>query len=285
MPVPPMPVPPMVVSGCFDCEAPGWRVSARSMPPATSPSSFIHARASLRSRLAAAVLSIGVIVVMAMVMLTIGSFSAEIKEKVERFVAMDMPPAPGAKPEPSHDKAKSTEQAVAAPTPPVPDPQPVREPAFNYIHLTSQEMAAADISKMPRRREDAPAEGGAEAGSGDEGGTGTGPGGQRLYRAKWYREPTHAELSGYMPRNGRGGDWGMIACRTIEHYHVEDCEELGESPPGSGMARALRQASWQFLVYPPRLGGKTLVGAWVSIRFEFRREAAASVVTGTSDQE
>ncbi len=227
-------------------------------------------------------LSVGVIVVIAMVMLTIGSFSAEVKEKVEKFVAMDMPPAPGEKPETEHEVAKSSEQFAAVPRPPVPDPQPVREPAFNYIHLTSQEMAAADIAKMPRRSADA--EGGAEAGSGDDGGVGTGPGGQRLYRAKWYREPTHAEMSGYMPRNGRGGDWGMIACRTIEHYHVEDCQELGESPPGSGMARALRQASWQFLVYPPRLGGKTLVGAWVSIRFEFSHEAAASILPGASDQ-
>jgi hypothetical protein len=230
-------------------------------------------------------LSLGVIALIALVMLTLGKLAPELAEKVERFVAMDMPPAPGEKPEPRQEAAKSSQASATEPrpVPPAAAAEPV-EQAFNYIRLTRQEMAAADIAKMPRRAAEVPSDNGGDAGSGADGGAATGPGGQRLYRARWYREPTRAELSTYLPKSGRGGDWGMIACRTIEHYHVEDCQELAESPPGSGMARALRQASWQFLVHPPRLGGKPMVGAWVSIRFEFSREAAASVLPGASDQ-
>ena len=112
-----------------------------------------------------------------------------------------------------------------------------------------------------------------EAGDGKDSrsvyGPGEGSGGQRLYNAEWYREPSNSELNGYLPADAPPTGWGMVACRTIEDYHVDNCRSLGESPLGSGFARSLRLAAWQFRVRPPRLGGKPLIGAWVRIRIEY----------------
>ncbi len=151
-------------------------------------------------------------------------------------------------------------------------PKPIAPPE----KLFGTEMfEAVDITKLPNHREElAQGTGQADSGVGADSQTVTGPGGgphgEPLYKAEWQREPTHAELAFYLPKSGvPAGSWATIACRTAERFRVEDCEILGESPPGSRLASSLREASWQFRVRPPRLGGKTLVGAWVSIRFEF----------------
>lgn len=174
-------------------------------------------------------------------------------------------------------QAQSAEAAPAQPVtapPPVPVPGKVEWPE-GFIELSRNDYRATDVSKM-KRAESGGAQQASAGSPGDSASVGQGPGGVRLYAAQWYREPTDAEIGPYLPQRRMQGDWAMIACKTIEKYHVEDCQELGESPPGSGLARAIRQASWQFLVRPPRVNGKPQIGEWVRIRFDFRAKKAAA---------
>lgn len=144
------------------------------------------------------------------------------------------------------------------------------------ILLDKATFAAADIARIPARNtasEDNEASG--AAGESAEV-VGTGPNGEKLYAAEWYRNPTPAELAYYVPAGAPRVGWGLIACRTVENYRVEDCQEIGQSPPGSGFARAVREAAWQFRVRPPRVGGRPMIGAWVRIRIDYTEEGAKS---------
>jgi len=60
----------------------------------------------------------------------------------------------------------------------------------------------------------------------------------------------------------------------IENNHVENCQIIGENPRGTGLAKALRLASWQFLVKPPRINNKPQLGVWVRIHFDFGSASA-----------
>ena len=157
----------------------------------------------------------------------------------------------------------------------VPDPKlPPVKPTISQRPLQMLEVSkdfldASDISKLGSNAPGAGqlAEGGAP---GDSEMVGNAPNGEPLYAAEWYREPTNQELATYLPKfMPEGGGWGMIACKTAARFHVEDCVELGQGPAGSHLAGAVRQAAWQFLVRPPRVGGKSMVGEWVRIRIDY----------------
>ncbi|MFL6722859.1 MAG: hypothetical protein ACJ8E7_01785 [Sphingomicrobium sp.] len=164
----------------------------------------------------------------------------------------------------------------AAPTkprpalPPIKPRLPVLKRPLQMIELTREEYLASDIAKLGTAAPDAGAALAQGSSPGDSQRVGTGPHGEPLYAAEWYREPTHQEIATYLPKNlPENGGWGMVACRTAARYHVEDCVELGQGPEGSHLAGAVRQAAWQFLVRPPRVGGKVMVGEWVRIRIDY----------------
>ena len=162
---------------------------------------------------------------------------------------------------------------VVTPNPPPPAKTPPTPPVDLSLFGNRSLFASSDIGKI----HNAPSESdGTDDGSGKDSvaayGPGAGPGGQHYYNVEWYREPTHTELATYLPHDAPPTGWGEIACRTIEHYHVDNCRTIGESPLGSGFARSLREAAWQFLVRPPRIGGKRLVGSWVNIRIDWTEQ-------------
>lgn len=167
-----------------------------------------------------------------------------------------------------------TEPVVRRPPLPVPTRQPIPEPPspLPFLTITREDMASADIGKMPGKEKAGTGEGSTVAAAGP----GEGPGGVQLFDAEWYRRPTHAELSPYVPANAPPRGYGLVACQTVDRYHVENCQTLSESPPGSGLARAVRLAAWQFLVLPPRVNGKVMVGSWVRIRIDYNRVPAPS---------
>jgi periplasmic protein TonB len=174
-------------------------------------------------------------------------------------------------------KAQKPAQDTPRPTKPVRPPLKPKiilpERPLDLLPLSRDELEAADISKLGTNVPGAAlAQGNAPSGNvpGDSRLVGTAPNGEPLYAAEWYREPTDTELATYLPKTmPEGGGFGLVACRTIARYHVDDCVELGQGPPGSHLAGAVRQAAWQFLVRPPRVGGKVMVGEWVRIRVDY----------------
>lgn len=164
----------------------------------------------------------------------------------------------------------------AAPAPSV--PTPVTPPPPPIIPIASGQLAALDISRLPRqpnapgppKRMMGPVDSGVP---GDSKRIGSAPNGQPLYAAAWYREPYPDELAGYLS-TAEGPGYALIACRTAPDWRVEDCVGLAEYPSGSNLQRAVLAAAWQFRVRPPRLGGVYKVGEWVRIRIDYTERAS-----------
>ena len=225
-------------------------------------------RAPLGRRAVALLFVFGIHLLLALLLLTLAppdwhKPAGESVLKVFNVLPERAKPSPTPSPKRREQGAKPRAQVVV--TLPNPDPPKL---------FGTELFEAVDITKLPNQREAlAAAEGTGDSGTGADSetayGPGGGPNGETLYNAQWQREPTHAEMAFYLPRGAPQGAWAIIACRTVEKFRVEDCAELGETPPGSGLARAVREASWQFRVRPPRVGGRVMVGAWVRIRFDF----------------
>lgn len=174
-------------------------------------------------------------------------------------------------------QARAPAAGAAAPTRPPPLPVPQPEPSPEWPTMLSERFDLATLPRSGSARGEA-----ARGDAGDRGdssavyGPGAGPGGERLYDADWQREPTSAELNGYLPRGAPPNSWALIACRTAPDFRVENCRVLGESPIGSGLGSAMRQAAWQFRILPPRRGNEKLIGAWVRIRISWTERGASA---------
>lgn len=260
----------------------------------TSVASAARYAPSRRDRVVSFVLAVLVGVFLVFVLIIMSNVAGGGGDAGGQLVAINIAPPSAekdkAKAAPKQD-VKQQPQVQTVTTPPPKLPPRVEIPSKNqvewppgFIKLSREDIAKADISKIKPAGGSSGSSGASQGGGGNAEGTGDGPGGARVYNAEWYREPTRAELSPYMSaaRGGSSGDWAMIICRTVERYHVEDCREVDESPRGSGLARALRQAAWQFLVRPPRIDGKAQLGTWVRIRFDFK---AAKAGDGTAGQD
>jgi len=249
----------------------------------TRPSASRRLRASLGQRGVAFVLALLVELLVALLLWFVAPTLAE-KKPPPTTATFGIDTVPGETEEAAHTEqkkaaAKSAAREKARPelpkpveTPPPPQPEPTPLPP-TFVRMTRSEYRAADIAGKGRVAS-APSEGEpATAASGSRPGdtaiVGKAPNGEPLYAAEWYRRPRDAELAPYRSRRALGPGWGQIICRTIANHRVEDCQEVGESPRGSGYAGGVRQAAWQFLVRAPRVGGKEQVGAWVSIRITY----------------
>lgn len=232
-----------------------------------------------RRRSLSFVLALAMSLLLLAALLSVGLYEPPAKHEGGTLTAVNLSAAAGEKsdnPAPKQQKAAQQAARAKATAPAAAKPPRVVVPTDNkvvwpegFIPMSRSDFAAADISKIKGQAGTGSGAQQASAGGGGGGVGGTAPDGSRLYNAEWYREPRDAEINGYMRPGQNPGRWAEIACRTIADYHVDSCQELDESPRGSGMARVLRQAAWQFLVRPPRINGKSMVGEWVRIRYNF----------------
>ncbi len=230
----------------------------------------------LRQR--AGVLGLTLLVELVLVLIVIAFGGTEVRDAVlpssPTQIVFVSNPAARTPPQQRQQQRRAAKKAEPRPTPPalLPKPPPPVLPRapLPYIPMSKLDLAASDISKLGT------VAGAQAAASGRATGTsaavGEGPGGVTLYNAEWVVEPSNAQLRTFLPQSVDAGSWALIACQTIAHNQVENCAQLGESPRGSGLSKAMRLAAWQFRIRPPRINGKPMVGAWVRIRIDFKAE-------------
>lgn len=233
-------------------------------------------KAHLGRRSAAFLLALALEIMLVLVLFTLGHIAPTRRSDGASLSTFTLSP-PAAR-EKATQAAAPSKESVQTPRsenpPPQPDDSKPAEPVPSLIPMSAQDMALSDISRMPARPAP-PAPARSTTGPSDNGASGdtprmagTGPNGEPLYAAQWYRRPYDNELSGYLA-TASGPGWGLIACRTVADYRVEDCVAIDEYPQKSNIARAVLAAAWQFRVRPPRRGGRVLIGEWVGIRIDY----------------
>jgi len=228
-------------------------------------------RPSLRQR--AGVLGVTVLIELALLLLVIIFGGDKLRERIVSVAPTSIifvpNPSPAPAPQRQRERAKEAVKPPPAPRRQPPPTPPTPRAELPFVPLSKADFAASDISKLGTAGAPAAASEGVATSSAS---VGEGPGGVTLYNAEWVVEPSDAQLNGYLPREVTRGSWALIACQTIAHNQVENCAQLGESPRGSGLSKAMRLAAWQFRIRPPRIDGKPMVGSWVRIRIDFGKE-------------
>ena len=246
-------------------------------------------RPELRQRLPALALALALEALLVLILLSLGSVKEQAGQVRDALVAFtsapdetdqpDEAPAPSAAapaPSPQQPTAEQPPQDETTPQPPVsqpvPAPRPILRNDFSLQETPRQAPRASPAQGPPAQAygpPDTPAPGDTPRIAG------SGPNGEPLYAARWYRRPYDDELAGYLS-TAQGPGWGLIDCRTAPDFRVEDCVIVGESPQGSGIGRAVQAAAWQFKVRPPQKGGRPMVGEWVRIRIDYGIRGAAA---------
>lgn len=231
---------------------------------------------SPRQRLISSLLSAAIVLCALLIAIYQTQIAPHLTEKKKNPVTFDLSgqneeagakaPKKQKQAEQQKEKNQTADVRQVAPVPPV-QPVEAENPAFSFLKMSRDDMAAADIGGMKQTGSGSSGPSGGPSGS--KYGPGEGPGGAILYNADWYREPSDAQLGGYLPASAPQSGWGEIACQTEDHYKVDNCQIMGESPRGSGFGRAVLNAAWQFQVKPPRLNGKPQIGEWVRIRITY----------------
>lgn len=245
-----------------------------------------------RRRITSFVLALAVEAALIALLLTFGPHFTAIPKPARSPSTFSLTPSAeeaATSPERHTTKQTARTSAAAATTsrsaPPVPVPPTAPAPWDGSLPgVLPIELGAQNISKL---KSSAPPEEKSDRDQTDSRlarGPGLAPDGQPYYMGDWYRAPTVAEIAPYLPRKRLFKGWGLIVCKTAPRYHVEDCRIVGESPAGSGMGRAALNMSWQFLLRPPRLGGKDLLGAWIGVRVDYLATVSGdktdAIVTG-----
>lgn len=243
--------------------------------------------AARRRKLASLAIALALEALLLLLLLTLGAQIAGVEdgEDTETLTAIEFAAPPAPEPEAADASEADTpqqDQPVTAeplpqplrPSPLALNPRPAPEPP---PPAPPEREAEPEPQPSPRPKIGTRIRPGAAAGPADTGNprtagdsevVGTAPNGEPLYAARWYREPTDQELSGYLSTaNGPGS--ALIACKTVTGYYVEDCVLLSESPQGSQIGRAVMAAAWQFRVRPARIGGREQFGSWVRIRIDY----------------
>ncbi|QPD00505.1 hypothetical protein IRL76_10785 [Qipengyuania soli] len=225
-------------------------------------------------------LAVGIEALLVLLLLSLGIVNREPVPMSDSLVTVTMSENPAEEDEPSEARSYPAEDSPAsqAPQPPQ-EEEPVQQPTDArqtpvpaLIAVSPDSMRSLDISRAQPSRPIVGAQPYGPVDTARPGDSqriaGSGPNGEPLYAARWYREPTDQELQGYLS-TASGPGYALINCQTAPQYRVENCVLVSEGPQGSNMGRAVLAAAWQFKVRPPQIGGRPQVGEWVRIRITY----------------